>query len=461
MVKTSLKIIATCAAASLAACGTTESPRPSLEEDLAAIAAFNGRYLQAINDEDIAALSALTTEGHIMLAPNRAPIVGKVANDEANGRAFEQFDFDETWTPVETVVSGDWAYQRGTFTVIATPKAGGDRRETGGSFLRIYQRQPDGEWRMIRDMFNSGGAPPQAAPRTPWGDPDIEGYYTNKYEYGTPFERPAEFEGRRAEDVTAQELAEVTAQRQQDALDRAPFFGGDPEGRIGNSAEFRDIYEVTKGSRAWFVTDPPDGQIPPVLPEARARLQAAAARRGSFGPGPFNGPEDFTLWERCITRGLPGSMLPGGYGNSYQIVQSPGYVAIRYEMVHETRVVPLDGSPHLPKSMTFDMGDARGHWEGETLVVETTNFRQRSAYLGANADTLKLVERFTRTSPTSVEWSVTVDDPSTWARPWTFSMPLTQNEDEAVELYECHEGNHAIFNVLSGARATERQQTTR
>ena len=151
-------------------------------------------------------------------------------------------------------------------------------------------------------------------------------------------------------------------------------------------------------------------------------------------------------------------MLPGGYGNSYQIVQSPGYVAIRYEMVHETRVIPLDGSPHLPKSMTFDMGDARGHWEGETLVVETTNFRQRSAYLGANADTLKLVERFTRTSPTSVEWSVTVDDPSTWARPWTFSMPLTQNEDEAVELYECHEGNHAIFNVLRAARFTERER---
>ena len=305
----------------------------------------------------------------------------------------------------------------------------------------------------------SGDPAPEGALRTPWGDPDIEGYYTNKYEYGTPFERPPEFEGRRVEDVSAQELAEVTSKRQQDALDRAPFFGGDPQGRIGNSAEFRDIYEVTKGSRAWFVTDPPDGNIPPVLPDARERLEATAARRGSFGPGPFNGPEDFTLWERCITRGLPGSMLPGGYGNSYQIVQSPGFVAIRYEMVHETRVIPLDGSSHLPGSMSFDMGDARGHWEGETLVVETTNFRQRSAYLGANAETLKLVERFTRTSPTTVEWSVTVDDPSTWVRPWTFSMPLTQNEDEAVELYECHEGNHAIFNVLRAARFAEREQS--
>jgi ketosteroid isomerase-like protein len=141
------------------ACGTSESSRPSLEEDLAAIEAFNQRYLKAINDEDIAALSSLTTEGHIMLAPNRPPIVGKAANDEANGRAFEQFDFVETWTPVETVVSGDWAHQRGTFIVVATPQAGGERRELSGNFLRIYERQPDGEWRMIRDMFNSDGPP--------------------------------------------------------------------------------------------------------------------------------------------------------------------------------------------------------------------------------------------------------------------------------------------------------------
>jgi hypothetical protein len=295
-------------------------------------------------------------------------------------------------------------------------------------------------------------------PRTPWGDPDLQGYYTNKYEYGTPFEQPAEFAGRRVEDVSAQELADLMKKRQQEALDRAPFFGGDPEGRIGNSAEFRDIYEVTRGSRAWFVTDPADGKIPAVLSEARSRVRDAG-RGGSFGSGPFNGPEDFSLWERCITRGLPGSMLPGGYGNSYQIVQSPGFVAIRYEMVHETRVIPIDRRPHPGKALRFDMGSARGHWEGDTLVVETTNFKQRSAYRSANAETLRLVERFRRTSADRVEWSVTVEDPSTWTQPWTFSMPLTRNEDEAVELYECHEGNHAIFNILSAARAAERAQT--
>ncbi len=295
-------------------------------------------------------------------------------------------------------------------------------------------------------------------PRTPWGDPDLQGYYTNKYEYGTPFEQPKEFAGRRVSDVSAKELADLMKKRQEEALERAPFFGGDPEGKIGNSAEFRDIYEVTRGSRAWFVTDPPDGKIPAVLPEAKARVQDAG-RGGSFGSGPFNGPEDFSLWERCITRGLPGSMLPGGYGNSYQIVQSPGFVAIRYEMVHETRVIPIDARPHLGKSLRFDMGNARGHWEGDTLVVETTNFKQRSAYRNANAETLRLVERFRRTSADQVEWSVTVDDSSTWTKPWTFAMPLTRNEDEAVELYECHEGNHAIFNILSASRAAERAQS--
>jgi hypothetical protein len=294
----------------------------------------------------------------------------------------------------------------------------------------------------------------RTAPRTPWGDPDLQGNYTNKYEYGTPFERPAAFKGRRLEDLTSQELAAVVRDRQQDALDRAKFFGGDPEGRIGNSAEFRDIYEVTKGSRAWFVVDPAEGLIPTLTPEAQRR-NAARLQTGSFGSGPFDGPEDFSLWDRCITRGLPGSMLPGGYGNSYQIVQAPGWVAIRYEMIHDTRVIPLDGRPHAPGRIRFDMGDARGHWEGDTLVVETTNFRNRSAYRNANADALRLIERFTRTAADKIEWSVTVDDPSTWIRPWTFVIPLTMNDDERIMQYECHEGNRALVNILSAARAAE------
>ena len=293
------------------------------------------------------------------------------------------------------------------------------------------------------------------APKTPWGDPDLQGNYTNKYETSTPFEKPKEFEGRRIEDVTAKEMAAAVARRQEDTLARAKFFGGDPEGKIGNSAEFRDIYEITRGSRPWFVIDPQDGKIPPILPEARARI-AAAPRTGSFGNGPFNSHEDFSLWDRCITRGLPGSMLPGQYGNSYQIVQAPGFVAIRYEMVHDTRVIPIDSGPRVGSAIRSDMGNARGHWEGNTLVVETTNFKARSAYRNANPDTLKLVERFTRTAADKVEWTVTVEDPSTWSRPWTFTMPLTMNDQEAIFEYACHEGNQAIKNILGAARAAER-----
>ena len=293
------------------------------------------------------------------------------------------------------------------------------------------------------------------APRTPWGDPDLQGNYTNKYETSTPFERPKEFEGRRMEDISAHELAAAVARRQEDTLARAKFFGGDPAGLIGNSAEFRDIYEITKGTRPWFVIDPQDGKIPPILPEARTRI-ANAPRSGSFGNGPFNSHEDFSLWDRCITRGLPGSMLPGQYGNSYEIVQGPGFVAIRYEMVHDTRVIPIGNAPRVGSSIRSDMGVPRGHWEGDTLVVETTNFKARSAYRNANADTLKLVERFTRTTSDKIEWTVTVDDPTTWSRPWTFAIPLTMNDQEAIFEYACHEGNQAIKNILNASRAAER-----
>ncbi len=296
------------------------------------------------------------------------------------------------------------------------------------------------------------------APPTPWGDPDLQGNYTNKYETSTPFERPKEFEGRRMEDITTQELAAAVTRRQEDTLARAKFFGGDPEGRIGNSAEFRDIYEIAKGSRPWFVIDPEDGKIPPLLPEARTRI-ANTPRTGSFGNGPFNSHEDFSLWDRCITRGLPGSMLPGQYGNSYQIVQGPGFVAIRYEMVHDTRIIPIGHTPRVSSQIRSDMGVPRGHWEGNTLVVETTNFKARSAYRNADPETLKLVERFTRTAPDKIEWTVTFDDPHTWSRPWTFAIPLTMNDQEAIFEYACHEGNQAIKNILNAARIAEASGT--
>ena len=294
-------------------------------------------------------------------------------------------------------------------------------------------------------------------PRTSWGDPDIQGIFTNKYEQGTPFERPAEFEGRRLEDISGEELSKIVQERQRVSIERAPFAGGDPEGRLGGPLHWGDRYEITKGSRPWFVIDPPDGRIPSLTSEGQTRQRQARRGGSSFGNGPFNGPEDLSLYDRCITRGYPGSMLPAIYGDSYQIVQAPGYVAIRYEMIHETRIIPLDGAPHAGQAIRPHMGDARGRWEGNTLVVETTNLPE-PAYRNANSKTLRITERFTRLSPDRIDWAVTVDDPTTWTRPWTFAVPLTANPAEPVFEYACHEGNYAVKNILSGARAEEASQ---
>jgi len=177
--------------------------------------------------------------------------------------------------------------------------------------------------------------------RTPWGDPDLHGNFTNKYEQATPFERPQEFEGKRIEDVQGQELADAVKRRQQQQIDRAPFLSGDPTGKIAGPMEFRDIYEISKAARPWFVVDPPDGKIPPVTPEGQRRIAARPRTGSSFSNGVYNGPEDLSLYDRCITRGYPNSMLPAIYGDSYQIIQGQGFVAIRIEMIHETRVIPL------------------------------------------------------------------------------------------------------------------------
>jgi hypothetical protein len=295
-----------------------------------------------------------------------------------------------------------------------------------------------------------------APKRTAWGDPDLQGTYTNKHELNTPFERPAEFDGRRVEDVTGAELAAVLKRRQQLIVGRQVGVG---------PPQFRDPVDATKSSRAWSVVDPSDGKIPPMTPEARRRVapyevtldvvNSRPKSGSSFGDGPFDGPENLSLYDRCITRGLPGSMQPFILGNSYQFVQTPGYVAIRYELLHDARVIPLDGRAHLAKSIRLELGDARGHWDGNSLVVETTNFKDRSTYRGANATTLRLIERFTRTAPGRIEWTVTVDDPSTWTRTWTFAMPLTLDEREPVLEYACHEGNYAVPNILSAARAAD------
>jgi hypothetical protein len=302
-------------------------------------------------------------------------------------------------------------------------------------------------------------AKPYSPPKTPWGDPDIAGSYNNTQESGTPFERPAEFAGKRLEDVTADELAKAIAQRNQRKVERAPTLGGESGTGAGPIHWFEDY--GARNSRPWMVTDPPDGQIPNTTDEARQRAAIVVAKRrggDSYNTGPFDGPEDLTLYVRCISRGMPGSMMPAIYGNSYRIVQGQGHVAITYEMVHETRVIPLDNHPHVSRAIQMDMGDARGHFEGDTLVVETTNFRERSAFRGASSR-LKITERFKPTGPKTIEWSATLDDPHTWERPWTFAMTLTHDEAQPVYEYACHEGNLGLSDILSAARAEEAAAT--
>jgi hypothetical protein len=298
-------------------------------------------------------------------------------------------------------------------------------------------------------------AKPYSPPKTAWGDPDISGTYTNTAESGTPFERPVEFEGKTLDQITPAELAKAIEQRNQRKVDRAPLLGGESGTGAGPIHWFEDYN--AKNSRPWMVTDPPDGKVPPITDEAKQRAAAVIAKRrggDSYNTGPFDGPEDLTLYVRCISRGIPGSMMPAIYGNSYQIVQGQGWVGIRYEMVHETRIIPLDGRPHASSNILLDMGDARGHWEGNTLVVETTNIKERSAFRGASSH-LKLTERFTPKGPNALEWSVTSDDAHTWTRPWTFAMTLTHDENQPVYEYACHEGNHGLYDILSAARAEE------
>jgi hypothetical protein len=287
------------------------------------------------------------------------------------------------------------------------------------------------------------------APRTPWGEPDFSGNYTNLYESGTPLERPAQFDGKRLSDITPEQLRAFKKNIEEQTIQRfeTPF--------DAPSNWWQVAYKLDASAQAWMITDPEDGHVPALTPEGQARLRAA--RQFAYAGG-SDSYEDRSLYDRCITRGFPTSGMPTIYGNSSRIVQGQGYIAIQYEMIHETRLIPIDREPrpHVSAKHHLDMGDSRGHWEGDTLVVETTNFNARSVYRNANPETLKITEHFTRTAPDKLRWSVTIDDPKTWTKPWTFSMPLTMSDAEPIQLYECHEGNYGLRNILSAARAEER-----
>ena len=295
-------------------------------------------------------------------------------------------------------------------------------------------------------------AMPYTSPKTPWGDPDLQGGWTNVNENGIPFERPDALAGKQLEAVDDSELAELVKERDEARLKGAAAIGGRETG--AGPVHWYEHYGA-KNSRAWMVIDPADGRIPAQTQAAIARLGARGGGRGGRAGGESGRADswlDRSLYDRCITRGLPGSMMPAIYGNAYDITQAPGIVAIRYEMIHEARIVRLDTSPR--NGLRTHMGDARGHFEGDTLVVETTNFDPRSAYRNGTP-TMKLVERFKPVSADKIEWSMTVDDSQTWTKPWTFAMTLTADPHQPLFEYACHEGNYAMRNILSAARAEE------
>jgi hypothetical protein len=305
------------------------------------------------------------------------------------------------------------------------------------------------------------GKAPWVAPRMPWGDPDIAGIFTTDDELGVPFERPDQFAGR--ELVTEEEFAQRASQiqRQNDADSEefiVPRAGAGPEGGGGTGPPSHWLERGKPSRRTSIVVDPADGKIP-YLNEAARQRSASAVNARTSGRRPVDGPEAMDLYDRCITRGFPHVIFPTIYDNTSQIVQGPGYVGIRYEMIHDVRIIPLDGGPHVSPAIRSYFGDSRGHWEGDTLVVDVTNFPRNSVnYRGAGPQ-LRVTERFRRLDATTVRYDVTVEDPTTFSRPWTARLSLKTDDRLAqVPEYACHEGNYAMTNILAGARAEERSR---
>jgi len=294
-------------------------------------------------------------------------------------------------------------------------------------------------------------------PRGPDGHASLEGIWTNGTV--TPFERPAQFANKPY--LTAEEAAAFAKQRVDqgnvERIDRPP--GPDDLAHRAYNQEWSDRgTQVVKTMRTSLVIDPPDGHVPPMTPAAKKKFDEAHSYAEAH---PADGPEDRPLSERCIIFSNTGPpMLPDGYNTNYQIVQEGSYIAVLSEMPHALRTIPLDGRPHLPKDIRQWQGDPRGHWDGDTLVVDTTNFEYNDKtrfgimYDGMTDQNLHITERFTRTGPDTILYRATIDDPTVYTKPWTLEVPLSRQQNPMYE-YACHEGNYAMTDILAGARADE------
>jgi hypothetical protein len=304
----------------------------------------------------------------------------------------------------------------------------------------------------IRKVVNtSSSTKPWTPPRTPDGQPDLQGIWTNATL--TPFERPPELAGKAT--ITEQEAAALEKKASENRVDRPP--------KPGDPGSYNQVW--SDGGTTWLFTrqsslvvDPPNGRVP---------LKASAEAQRDYDLAHIaDSYEHHTTWERCITRGVPAGMFPAGYNNAYQILQSPGYVVILSEMIHEGRVIPVDGRPHLPQNVRQWNGDSRGYWDGRTLVVDTTNYNGKGAIATSAAtgrikgihesEALHVVERFKRVDADTISYEVTVDDPNIYSAPWKVSLLLTRDPNYVIYEYACHEGNYAMENILRGGRAKER-----
>lgn len=299
-----------------------------------------------------------------------------------------------------------------------------------------------------------------AALRTPWGDPDLQGVWNDAT--ATPLQRPGDIGTKDV--LTDDEAAEFQDKLEYDLTRDRRDGGAEVDANRAYNEHWMDSrrLKITADHRTSLIIDPPDGRIPPQVPlsperqKARAERAAANARFNAALPDSFI---DFTLPVRCIIRTDSPPYLPTIYNNDFQIFQSPGFVVIAPEMIHSARVIPLDGRPHLGKNLRQWLGDSRGHWEGATLVVETTNFRKDDGvvFLGANPDTFKITERFTRVDSDTLNYEFTVEDPATWTKPWTARIPWVKiDPEEQMYEYACHEDNYDMVHFLKGARTRER-----